>query len=68
MPQLSSALGASHVTTALQLPASLFTLMSAGMSEMLGSSSSVMVMVKLAADMLPSASMAVYVTVVMPTE
>ena len=42
--------------------------MSAGMSDMLGSSSSVMVMVKLAADMLPSASMAVYVTVVMPTE
>ena len=58
-PQLSAAVGAVHVTTALQLPVSLVWLMSAGMPLMLGASSSVTVTVKLDVVTLPWMSVAV---------
>ena len=66
-PQLSVAVGAVHVTAALHTPASLLTVMSAGVPEKTGSSPSVTVMSKLSVVSLPSASFAVYVTVVVPT-
>jgi len=57
--QLSEAVGSVHVTTALQLPASLVCVMSAGVPEITGSSSSVTVMLKLDVVELPAASIAV---------
>ena len=59
MPQLSVAVGAVQVWTAVQSSASLDNVMSEGIPAMTGSSSSVMVTVKLAAAMLPASSMAV---------
>ena len=57
--QLSAASGATQVTTALQLPASAVWVMSAGVPEMVGASSSVMVTVKLSLTVLPEGSVAV---------
>jgi len=57
--QLSVAVGSVHVTTALQLPASLVCVMSAGVPLMLGASSSVTVTVKLDVAVLPWMSVAV---------
>jgi heme A synthase len=65
--QLSEDVGASHVTTAEQLPASAVWVMSAGVPAIAGSSSSVTVMSKLVDELLPWMSVAVYVTVVVPT-
>ena len=65
--QLSEAVGAVQETMASHSPASLDTAMSAGVSAMAGSSSSVTVTVKEADVLLPAASVAVYVTVVLPT-
>jgi len=59
MAQLSAAVGSVQEATALQLPASLVLLMSAGTPLMAGSSSSVTVTVKLAVVVLPAASIAV---------
>ena len=67
IPQLSAAVGAVQFTTALQFPASLVWVMSVGMSEITGASSSVSVTVKLEVVVLPAMSVAVNVTVVMPT-
>ena len=66
-PQLSLAEGAGQLTTAEQLPASLDWLTLDGIPEITGASSSVTVTAKLAEVELPAASMAVYVTVVVPT-
>jgi len=57
--QLSEDVGATQFTTALQLPASLLTVMLAGVPLMLGASSSVTVTVKLDVVVLPAASIAV---------
>ena len=59
MEQLSAAVGAVQVTTALQLPASLEAVRSPGLPLMTGASLSVTVMVKLAVDELPWMSVAV---------
>ena len=59
MAQLSAAVGSVQVTAALQLPRSLACVMSAGVPEMAGFSSSVTVTVKLLVVVLPAASMAV---------
>ena len=65
--QLSLDVGSVHVTAALQLPASFVCVMSAGVFAMAGFSSSVMVTSKLAVVTLPWMSVAVNVTVVVPT-
>ena len=65
--QLSEADGAVQVTAALQSPASLVCVMSSGVLAMAGASSSVMLMSKLAVAVLPAASIAVKVTVVVPS-
>ena len=65
--QLSDAVGAVHVTMAPQSPSSFACVMSAGMPEIDGSSSSFTVTVKLIVVSLPAASSAVYITVVVPT-
>jgi len=65
--QLSVAVGAVQVATPSQLPASLAWVMSAGMPAMTGSSLSVTVTSKDIVELLPLASVAVYVTVVTPT-
>ncbi len=67
MAQLSLAVGAVKLTAALQAPASLLCVMFAGMPAMTGDSLSVTVTVKDDVVVLPTASMAVYVTVVVPT-
>ena len=54
--QLSEDVGASHVTTAEQLPASAVWVMSAGVPAIAGASSSVTVMSKLVVTMLPDES------------
>ena len=64
--QLSASVGTVQVTTALQLSASLDTVMSSTVL-MVGASSSVTVMVKVAVLELELASVAVKVTVVVPT-
>ena len=57
--QLSSVVGSAHVTTALHTPASAVWVMLAGISEMVGSSSSVTVTLKVLVDELPWMSVAV---------
>ena len=57
--QLSAEVGATHVTSAPQTPASLFTAMSAGKLSIVGASLSVTVMVKLPSVVSPAASVAV---------
>ena len=57
--QLSAEVGATHVTTAPQTPASLLTAMLAGKLSIVGSSSSVTVTVKLAEKVFELASVAV---------
>ena len=57
--QLSLAVGAVQVTTALHSPASAVWVMSAGMPEICGASTSLMVTVKLDVLMLPWMSVAV---------
>ena len=57
--QLSAEVGATHVTSAPQTPASLFTAMSAGKLSIVGASLSVTVTVKLAEKVLELASVAV---------
>ena len=64
--QLSAEVGSTHVTSAPQTPASVFTDMFAGKSTMVGASLSVTVTVKLAEKVLELASVAVYVIVVTP--
>ena len=66
--QLSPAVGAVQLTAAEQTPASAVWVMSAGVPVMAGFSSSVTVTVKLEEEVLPEGSVAVYVTVVVPTE
>ena len=65
MAQLSLALGADHVTAAVQAPPSVFRVMFAG-QVMLGCSASLTVTVKLQLLVLPTASVAVQLTVVVP--
>ena len=65
--QLSEVVGSVQLTAAAQRPASLVCMMSAGVPLMVGASPSVTVTVKLAVAVLPWISVAVYVTVVVPT-
>ena len=65
-PQLSVDSGAIHVYVAPHWPASLDNVVSAGVLEMIGSSSSVTVTVKLASVEFPESSIAVYTMVVVP--
>ena len=58
-PQLSEAVGAVHVTSVVQAPASAFWLMLLGMPLMAGASSSVTVTVKVLVVVLPWMSVAV---------
>jgi hypothetical protein len=67
MPQLSEDVGAAHVTTALQLPASFVCVMFDGKPLIAGSSSSVTVTVWVAVAAFPEGSVTVHVTVVVPT-
>ena len=64
--QLSAEVGSTHVTSAPQTPASVFTDMFAGKLSIVGASLSVTVTVKLAEKVLELASVAVYVIVVTP--
>jgi hypothetical protein len=66
VPQLSLTVGAPTVTTALHLPASLAVVMLAG-QVMTGGSLSLTVTVKLQVLVLPCMSVAVLLTVVVPT-
>ena len=66
-PQLSDAEGAIQVTAAPHCSASLLTVMLAGISAMAGAWLSVMITSNEALTVLPAASVAVYVTVVVPT-
>ena len=65
--QLSADVGGVQLTAAEQTPASAVWVMSAGVPLMEGFSSSVTVTVKLEVEVLPEGSVAVYVTVVVPT-
>jgi hypothetical protein len=65
--QLSLAVGAVQVTTLLQLPAAAVVTIFEGIPLMVGLILSLMVTVKEAVVICPAASVAVYVTVVVPT-
>ena len=65
--QLSEVLGSVQLTAAVQAPASVSWVMSAGMPVMAGFSSSVTVMLNDVVVVLAASSVAVYVTVVVPT-
>ena len=65
--QLSAGVGATHVTSAPQTPASVFTVMFAGKLSIVGFSSSVTVMFIEQVAVLFEASVTVQVTTVVPT-